>query len=172
MLEAISSDLFLRLVSLADSEAVPLWSGDEIADVWRHQLRALLVRCIQELGPVHAIRCETLCAELDPPVRTLQELIRHPKPNVELLSLVARWVERALGEVDEVLPRDVALCIFNLLIVLARTRCSTKLIAGQDIELARRAEWVAARPWLDAPTRAVMQRAIAELGGTDSQEMR
>src|SRR5450432_852774 len=114
---------YIRLVNLIQSESASFWDQEELGEVWAHQLDSVLVKSIEELGVVHALRCETLGGPCILPIRTLKDLIHHPRPAVELFMQVGRWMEQMLGNVDELLPRDIALCLFNLAVVLARVRC-------------------------------------------------
>lgn len=164
---------YLRLVKLAeDPGAQSMWAADELAQLWHHQLEANVPKCVEELSLVHALHCQTLCAGAVPPIKSLRDLFLRHAPDVQVLAMVAKWMERALGDPEELLPREVALSLFNVSIVLARVRCATKLINGSDTELARRADWVAARSWMDAGTAEQMRLASRELGGIDSLEGR
>ena len=171
--EQNDSAWYLRLVKLAeDPGAQSMWAADELAELWHHQLEANVPKCIEELSLVHALHCQTLCGSAVPPITSLRDLFARQAPDIQVLTMVARWMERALGDPEEQLPREVALSLFNVSIVLARVRCATKLISGSDTELARRAAWVASRPWMDAGTAEQMRHASRELGGIDSQEPR
>lgn len=161
---------YLRLINLAqDSTAQPLWSPDELAEVWTCQLNASVAKCVEELSLVHAIHCQTLCAEATPPIANIRDLIASPSPDLQLLSMVARWIEQMLADTDELVPRDISLALFSLFVVLARVRSNTHLIGGSDAHLAKRAIWVAARPWIDPSTRQLMRDAATTLGGADSE---
>jgi hypothetical protein len=165
-------DWFLRLVNEAADGAsnAPIWTASELEPMWAHQLEASVVKCIEELSLVEALHCQALCESAAPPIISLRDLFSREKPDLAVLTKVGRWMERALGDPEELLPRDIALSLFNITIVLARLRCDSKLIGGSDKELARRADWVATRPWIDRASAEAMRRATTELGGIDSQE--
>jgi hypothetical protein len=161
-----STDRYLELVKLALDEPARgfPWREDELRGVWQSQLAAPLSTCVQELGAIEAMRCETLCAEQSPAVSAVRDLLHHEHPNAELLRLLASWTQRLLHDPGELLPREVALGLFNAAVVVARVGCGVRLVALDDEAFAQRAEWVASRPWLDDATRTMIGRAIAALG--------
>lgn len=162
---------YLRLVDLAqDTTAIPLWSPEELQEIWAHQLNSSVIRCIEELSPVHALQCQSVCNAVTPRIQTMRDLITRADAPEQLLTMVAKWMQRALGDTDELLPRDISLALFNVAIVLARTRCNVNLINSSDGEIARRAAAVAQRAWLDDATRELMDVAATELGGVDSED--
>ena len=164
---------YLRLIDFAQqSDAATVWSPSEVQTVWSHQLDASVPTCIEELSPVEALHALTLCESASPAITSLRDLFSRADPEVQLLTMVARWMEQTLGDPDELLPRDVSVSLFNIAIVLARSRCATRLIQTTDLDLARRADWVASRPWIDANTAQNMRHATEQLGGIDSQEAR
>src|SRR4051812_43031645 len=93
---------YLRLVNLAqDASAESLWSPDELAEVWICQLNASVPKCVEELSVVHAMHCQTLCDQATPPIRSIRDLIASSSPDLQLLSMVARWIEQTLADTDE-----------------------------------------------------------------------
>ncbi|CAN5524955.1 hypothetical protein BH09PLA1_BH09PLA1_23170 [soil metagenome] len=157
---------YLRLVNLAeDSTAAPLWSPEELREIWTHQLDASITRCIEELSLVDALQCQSICAAAEPPITAIRDLFARPDPPLELLRMLAKWMQRTLGDTEEVLPREISVAMYNLAIVLARSRCGAQLINSSDADLARRAAAVAERAWLDDDTRSLMHSAAAQLGG-------
>jgi hypothetical protein len=164
-------DRYLRLATLAaDASTAPMWQPTDVQPVWARQLDANVVKCLEELGPVHALHAQTLCESVSPHIESLRDLFSRSTPNLELLTLVGRWMERELGDPEELLPRDVSVALFNIAIVLARLRCNARLINGTDTELARRADWVASRVWIDPQSALLMRQATIELGGLASQD--
>src|SRR5687768_17616259 len=82
---------YLRLVDVAqDSGAVPTWSQADLADVWKHQLDAGVAKCIEELGLVHALHCQTLCENASPPITSVRELFDHLAPDLKVLTMVGK----------------------------------------------------------------------------------
>jgi hypothetical protein len=61
------------------------------------------------------------------------------------------------------LPVEVATVLYFSCIIVARMRCNVRISALDDASLARGLEWAAALPWIDEPTRRLLERGIAHL---------
>lgn len=156
-----ATERYLELVKLALNEPARgfPWREDELNAVWESQLAAPLSTCAQDLGPIEAMRCETLRAQQRPRVVSVRDLLHQERPNAELLRLLASWTERLLHDPGDLLPREVALGLFNAIVVVARARCGVNLVALDDEGFKQRCEWVVSRPWLDPITRGIIARA-------------
>jgi len=163
MSEPEDSERYLRLVNLASSDAIPTWTAQELADVWQHQLASPLVSCVQEVSPVHALRCEALCASANPQITTIEQLLHHPSPHTELFIHLARWLEQSINSKHELLPRELAAALLDIALILSRVRTGTCIVSIADKDLSDRARVVTTSAWLDDRTRQAMIKAADEL---------
>jgi RNA polymerase sigma-70 factor (ECF subfamily) len=97
------------------------------------------------------------------PVRTsFAELLRHPAPGVELLSLAKDFAKGNRADPDSPLGPEAATALYYAAIAAARVRHGAA-ISGQDPAAVRAGlRWVAAQPWVNAEVRAL---AAAAAGG-------
>jgi len=110
-----------RLSSLIEERGDPtaLWSPDEMSDVLRHQLEAPLAVDLALLDPEIDARLEALRGHVPAPPRTFGELLRHPRPPLDLLVLVKEFGKRGRTKADPAIPPEVATVLYVTSIILA-----------------------------------------------------
>jgi hypothetical protein len=84
-----------RLSHLVDSTAddQELWSPEEFAAIFRHQLTAPLCTELAGLDPQLGEKLAGLCTPDGRPFATFGDLLRHPAPPVALLELVKEFAK-------------------------------------------------------------------------------
>jgi hypothetical protein len=150
------------------------WDAEEYADVWNHQMEAPLALELARTDGVVALRAAYLAQNHPPPgVRSFTDLLAHPSPSRELLRLVMTFAEAQLSDPDPALPDDLAKGLYNLALLAVKVRGTDAREHQQQapigqVELRRRAEWLARQPWLDERSRRLALDAILRLPSGDS----
>src|SRR5688572_16329557 len=136
-----------------------LWSEAELCEVVAHQLAAPVVADIKLIGNVQALEAAQLCLAAVPPIASYAALFAHRAPPQRLLALVAEYAQAQIAAPEPLLPARVARRLYFTAAAVARVRCrSTIGDAGQT--LVAGFAWLLAEPWIDEPTRAVLEDAI------------
>lgn len=122
------------LARLLAADAAPQWTADDLAAMWRHQLRA------------------SAGAGL-----TFGELFANPHPPLEILEQAKALGKSMRRECSGFVPAEMATVIYYASIVAAKSRCGHSISDLDDEALRRGIQWALAQPWLDATTRSLFQ---------------
>lgn len=150
---------FLDLAMNGDD--VRLWHPEELQAVFAHQLAAPVQVDLAGLPGDVSATLKLLGESQGLLLRSYGDLFRHRHPPVELLMLVKDFAKSHMTRSGGLLPRDVAKALYCLSIAAALARCARRITALSDADLRGRFDWVVAQPWIDAPTKEVVQQARA-----------
>jgi hypothetical protein len=141
----------------------PLWSPEETAAIFRHQMAAPLVVDLGSAAPAAAQRLEALTSAPDAPFRSFADLLRHPTPAVDLLGLVKDFAKTNADHPESGLPREVATVLYYACIAAALVRLGTRISKLPEADLARGLRWAADQPFVDDESRQLLAGAAATL---------
>ena len=149
----------LSLTHLMDAGAGGrrLWEPEELGAILAHQLAAPLACDLGPLDKEFDQRLERFNAAADPPIRTFGDLLDHPCPPVELLELTKRFAKDCRNHPDGPLPDEIATVLYFLSIVAAMTRCGRRITGMDDSSLRYSLSWALKQPWLDEPSRKLIE---------------
>jgi hypothetical protein len=151
--------LLAKLMSL-DTEAGNVWQSDELGAILRHQLQAPLEFDLITVDTEVKAKLKTLAATDGPPLKTFGDLLRHPRPPIELLALTKEYGKIHRNTPESPLPSDIATVLYFAGIVVALTRCGQRISQLDDDDLRRGVEWVIAQPWVDEATRSLFREGL------------
>jgi hypothetical protein len=165
MPEDEKTNRYLNLVRFAMGEPPEkfLWRQDEAAMLWQWLLGQPFSQCLDELSPFEVVRYTKLCASSNPPISTIQDLLLHEQPKVNLLRTLSAWCQRSLQDPTGMMPHEIAKALFNVAVILARVVCGTRIVDLDDVTLAERAKCIEDLSWIDPKTKCVLRRATQVL---------
>ena len=136
-----------RLIHL-EAEDPFVWNDGDFADVLAHQLRAPLVIDLAKvaLGDASLHECD---------VATFDELLHHPKPNIELLVLCKNFAKAVRVDPNWPLPAEVATVLYLASIAAARIRLDARISSMSDADLRAAVGWAMAKSWIDPRTKSI-----------------
>ena len=157
------------LVSLAGADALD-WSPQELASMWKHQLEAPLQFDLGSVSnDVEATIIEATRVEPRPLARFV-DLLRHPRPPVELLQWTKDFAKaHTVGGTDG-MPSELAAALYYASILLARLRCNRRISELDDAALRKGGTWVMRQPWLDEETRQLISAGLSSLESPSGRE--
>ena len=149
----------LAALMVADAEGGRPWHPEELGAILRHQLAAPLD---EDLGRIVAAAGRSDRKTGPDPV-SFADLLQHPDPPPELLEAAKRFAKAQRGRGDAGLPEEVAAVLYHASIVAARLRLGLRISDLGDAALREGLRWALGLPWLDEPTRALLQDGVALL---------
>jgi hypothetical protein len=161
----ISTDIFrrepARLAQLFNelSDQNSDWTDEEMASILQHQLRAP-VEADLPIGARHPL--------FKPPQRgsipiTFGDLLRDPRPPLELLEVVKDFAMGHLRLRDKGLPRNIARVLYCASVLVARLCLGERISKLSDAKLKARLDWALEQPWLDPSMRDLFCRGRTTL---------
>jgi len=155
-------DLLARLMQLGIRGRRAL-QADEMAALLQSQLMAPLRF---ELGVLDADLLQgTGDAASGAGVRldTFADLLHHPNPPVELLTLTKQFARDQRQEADGPVPPEVATVLYYAAIVAALVRHHERITHLDDVALCYGAQWAIDQPWVDGQTRTLFEEGLQRL---------
>lgn len=137
----------------------PLWEPQELAAILQHQLSAPLEFDLSVLGADSVSILAKGQPQGGPPIRTFRDLLLHARPPIELLELTRQFAKGCRTRPDGPLPDEIATLLYVLSIAVALTRCGRRITKLDDEALQHSFAWALAQPWVDAPSRQLIQEA-------------
>ena len=119
-----------------------------------------------ELGRDGQFDHETVLAlteKADPPIRSVADLLCHPRPPVELLWAIKDISKNHKKDAGSQVPPEAALAIYYAGIAAALTRCGERITTLKDDELLAGFNWMIKQNWLPGRMRNLIVRAMRHL---------
>lgn len=159
-----------KMLSLS-AEPVRSWSPEELRAVLHHQLEASVEFDLAAMDPARARRLEPPAASGALPVKSFHDLLAHPHPPVELLTLTKNFAKRNADHSDTPLPKPVALALYYAAIAAALARRTMRITKLSDAELRQGFSWAMKQPWMDDTLRGVFKEALTHIarGGGETR---
>lgn len=117
-----------------------VWSPDELAAMFRHQLRS-------KLG-----------------AETFGEALHAASPAIASLKQIKDFGKQHRNDPASPLPRDIATVLYFAAIAAALAKCGQPISQLDDASIRAGIEWAAALPWLDESTRAMLVEGKQHVG--------
>jgi hypothetical protein len=153
------TDKLARLIDAAADAPTVYWGAD-LAAVLRHQLAAPLT---EELSsPICGDTSHAHLSHLDPMLATFGDLLHHPNPPIELLTL-AKAFSKSCRANAQLLPPEVSTLIYYAVIMVARVRLGKTITALSDEGLRQGLAWGMEQTWVDEKTKALLAEGAAAL---------
>lgn len=136
-----------------------LWRDEELGAILRHQLSAPMQVDLINLERGLAVKVRNLADSLGLTLKSFGDLLAHPNPPVELLKVTKDFAKACRLSPRGTVPREVASVLYFASIAAALVRCRRRITGLTNDALDQGFRWTLARPWLDAPTRELIEEA-------------
>jgi hypothetical protein len=151
------------LLDLRGDDADRLWRDEELGAILRHQMSAPLQVDLINLERGLAVKVRNLAESQGLTLKSFGDLLAHPNPPVELLKVTKDFAKACRLSPHGPLPREIASVLYFASIAAAMVRCRRRITGLSDADLADGLRWTLARPWLDAPTHALIEECLSLL---------
>ncbi|HSI36195.1 MAG: hypothetical protein ACAI43_00655 [Phycisphaerae bacterium] len=149
----MNRDSLLLLLNL-DEVAATSWSSGDLGQILSHQLAAPLVLEVTD----------KTCGDAGAaPIRSLGELLRHPRPPLELLKLTKELAKSSDSRQTSPIPPEVATVLYYASIATAVDRHGTLITSLSPPEVADGFRWCMNQPWVDGHLVRVFEHAVESL---------
>ena len=145
-----------RLLGLQEADEQG-WSENELADILRHQLRAPLLFDLGKLAP--ATQDAVWRGAGAGKIESFGDLLHHPSPPLELLSLVKEFGKSAALP-QSVLPREIGTLLYYLSIAAALLKHRRWITRMDTAALYAGLQWGIDQPWADSRSRQLLSEAL------------
>jgi hypothetical protein len=142
-----------------------VWQVDDLRRMLKHLLAVPLQLSLGVLSVEVAHRLRAV----NPPVQQLLsmgQLFELDRPPLELLKLVKRFAKLCRDDAENALPSELVMLMYYASIAVAMTRLGASISNLSDTALNRGLRWLAHQPWVDEPTRGILERAISVVGSS------
>jgi hypothetical protein len=153
----------LAALLAAGTERVRLWRPEELTAIFRHQMSAPILVDLGSFDPGTAVRLKTLSEAQSLLLKSFSDLFHHPVPPVELLSLTKDFAKANMDHPDSSLPQEIAAALYYTSIATAIVRLDARISQLKDAELIQGLLWTKEQPWVDGPTRELIEEALKKL---------
>ncbi len=143
------------------TETQRLWRPEEFGAILRHQLNAPLDYDLNTVDPGMTAKLQTWSTAGGQPLTTFGDLLRHPRPPLQLLEYLKQFGKTHRNDPESPLPRDIATLLYYAGIVVALIRCRRRITQLDDHSLRRGIEWAIAQPWVEESTRSIFREGLA-----------
>jgi len=147
-----------KLIQMSDCWNV-VWSKEDLAPMLHHQLESPIEFDLSRLDPemVNRLRLSTSAKGLL--LKSFSELLHHPRPPLELLSLTKDFAKAARNHPESPLPHEIASVLYFACIGVALVRCGQKISELSDEQLLDAFTWVCEQSWVDESTKSLFSEA-------------
>lgn len=156
------------MMDLGDEEPT-LWEPGELGAIFRHQLAAPLAFDFSYLEAERPPSLDALDKVAGPPIETFGDLLRHPRPPIELLESAKEFAKRCRTRPDAPLPDEIATMVYILSIVAAMVRCGRRLTKLDDQGLRYSLDWAWSQSWLDPAMRDLLRQGYRALDAPEPE---
>jgi len=146
-----------------------LWRDDELGAMLQHQLTAPLRVDLINMHKDAAVGVRTLADAQGLTLKSFGDLLAHPHPPIELLKITKDFAKACRLSPHSSLPREIASVLYFASIAAALVRCQRRITGLTNDALTEGLHWVLARPWVDTPTRALIEACLPLLKPHDRE---
>jgi hypothetical protein len=139
------------------------WRPEELGAILEHQMQSAVSFDLGGVEPELAPKLRMLAEAEGFVVRSLSDVLEHPRPPLELLILIQRFARGMIDHPHAVLPDAVARVIYFAAISAARVRCGERISNLDDEALAGGLRWALTRDWLTDSLRSLFQEVLDRL---------
>jgi len=151
-----------QLATLLDlsPDAERLWRDEELGALLRHQMTAPMQVDLINLERGLALKVRNLAEAQGLTLKSFGDLLAHPNPPVELLKITKDFAKACRLSPHSPVPREIASVLYFACIAAALVRCRRRITGLTNDALAEGFRWVLSQPWLDAPTRSLVEESL------------
>jgi hypothetical protein len=146
-------------------ETARLWRPEELAAIFRHQMSAPMLVDLGSFDAPTATRLKTLSDAQGLLLKSFADLINHPAPPVELLTLVKNFAKSNVDHPESGLPGDIASALYYSSIAAAIVRLDKQISQLPDADLRKGFRWLQGQLWLDEKTKVLLAEALKKISG-------
>lgn len=146
-------------------ETARLWRPDELAAIFRHQMSAPMLVDLGSFDAPTANRLRTLSDAQGLLLKSFADLINHPAPPVELLTLVKNFAKSNMDHPESGLPGEIASALYYASIAAALVRLDRRISQLPDPALRKGFHWLHGQAWLDDATKCLLVEALKKISG-------
>jgi hypothetical protein len=150
------------------AEHAGLWRPDELGAIFRHQLSAPILVDLGGMDSAAAGRLKLLADAQTLVLKSFSDLLLHPAPPLELLSLAKDFAKANMEHPGSSLPKEVAALLYYASIAAALVRRDERISRLNDAELARGLGWAKDQPWVDKQIQQLLVQALNKLSNADA----
>jgi len=147
----------------AKAEDARLWRPEELSAIFRHQMSAPILVDLGGFDPATASRLKNLSEAQCLLLKSFGDLFHHPVPPLELLTLTKDFAKANMDHPESSLPQEVAGALYYTSIATALVRLGARISQLKDADLRRGLNWTKDQPWVDQPTREILDQALQQL---------
>ena len=137
-----------------------LWRDEELGAILRHQLTAPLQVDLINLERGLSVKVRNLAEAQGLTLKSFGDLLAHPHPPVELLKITKDFAKACRLSPHSPVPHEIASVLYFASIAAALVRCRRRITGLTNDALEDGFHWILARPWLDVPTRALIEESL------------
>jgi len=149
--------LLARMMDL-DNDERRLWSEEELAAIFEHQLSAPVEFDFNYPRGLSVQRVETLCSAATPRIMSFRDLLFHPSPPLEVLKTTKEFARACRLLPDGPVPDEIATMLYVLSIVAAATKCGQWITKMESGGVEHALDWSLEQSWIDEPTRDLLRQ--------------
>lgn len=154
--------LLAKMVQLSTHPS-RVWQAHELGPMLRHQLSAPVQFDLAGINFRLAGKLAGLCAAQGLLIRSIDDLLHHPEPPLELLDLLKRFARANAASPESPFPQEIASLLYFASIAAALVRWRHRLSTLDDAALIAGFQSQIAQPWVDDRTRALFRKALESL---------
>lgn len=162
-LSTVTPESLAEVLQMPDG-AARLWSHQELAAVFRHQLSAAIEYDLRALPTGTARAAKFVASAHGLLLKSFADLFSHPHPPLELLTLTKDFAKAHRNWPDSPLPPEISTLLYYASIAAALLHCGQFITSLDKANVRDSFTWAAQRDWIDETTRDLFTRALARLG--------
>ena len=147
----------------AGEERARLWQPEELGAIFQHQMSAPILVDLGALDRATAGRLKTLSNAQGLLLKSFSDLLLHPVPPIELLTLTKDFAKGNMEQPDSSLPNEVAAVLYYASIAAAFVRLDKRISQLTDADFQRGLAWAKAQSWVQAAFTQLFDQALQKL---------
>ena len=140
------------------------WSQEQLTALFEHQLKTPLSKQFAEISPRLAAALPPLTSGQDKPITTLEDLLKHPSPPIEVLRAVKDWATHSMRSKNDKTPPQIAPIVYLTAVAVALVRCDERISSSGDTDLEATFRQALEATWAGDQIRQIFRLALAALG--------
>lgn len=152
-----------KLLDLNDEEPSP-WSDEQLTASFEHHLTLPLKECLTEVSPRVAAGLVLVSSNDVAPIVTLNDLLNHSSPPVDVLRAVKDWATFSMQNKGADTPPQIAPVIYLCAVAVALLRCNERITRSDNADLEVTFRQALGASWISKPVHRLFQEALQHLG--------
>ncbi len=159
-----TADTLIRVMALGMSDN-PTWTSQELAAILEYQLSAPLAQELSGLKMTDSDQTRSAIVRHDPEVETFRDLLTHPNPPLDSLTLVKEYAKAIHHHPDHPLPPPITMILYYAAIVTAKSRYEKYITTLSTQTVREGIEWILNLPWIDDAMRVLFREGLRNCHG-------